>query len=69
MLKLFIGADPRALGEAQAKAHEHKLEQYYETRKRDQGLEPRGPWIALDAGIQYERHMIRFWRRLADSAA
>jgi PadR family transcriptional regulator AphA len=69
VLKLFMGADPRTLGHAQAEAHEHKLQEYYEIRKLDQGLEPRGPWIALDAGIQYERHMIRFWKRLADSAA
>jgi len=69
VLKLFMGADPKALGQAQAKAHEGKLQEYYEIRKMDQGLDPRGPWIALDAGIQYERHMIRFWKRLADSAA
>jgi PadR family transcriptional regulator, regulatory protein AphA len=69
VLKLFMGADPKRLGEAQAKAHEDKLQEYYEIRELDQGLEPRGPWIALDAGIQYERHMIRFWRRLADSGA
>ena len=69
VLKLFMGADPKALGQAQAKAHEGKLQEYHEIRKLDQGLEPRGPWIALDAGIQYERHMIRFWKRLADSAA
>ena len=69
ILKLFMGADPTLLGEAQAAAHEEKLQQYYEIRKLDMGLEPRGPWIALDAGIQYEKHMIRYWRRLADSGA
>jgi DNA-binding PadR family transcriptional regulator len=69
ILKLFMGADPGALGQAQVAGHERKLQEYYEIRKLDQGLEPRGPWIALDAGIQYERHMVRFWKRLADSAA
>lgn len=69
VLKLFMGADPKALGEAQAAAHEAKLQEYYEIRKIDVGLEPRGPWLALDSGIQYEKHMIRFWKRLADSAA
>jgi PadR family transcriptional regulator AphA len=69
VLKLFMGADPQALGEAQAAAHERKLQEYYEIRKLDQGLEPRGPWLALDTGIQYEKHMIRFWRRMADSGA
>jgi DNA-binding PadR family transcriptional regulator len=69
VLKLFMGADPAAVGEAQAAAHERKLQDYYEIRKLDSGLEPRGPWIALEAGIQYEKHMIRFWKRLADSGA
>jgi PadR family transcriptional regulator AphA len=69
MLKLFLGANPQALGEAQLAAHEAKLEEYYEIRKLDQGLEPRGPFIALEAGIQYEKQMIRFWKGLADSAA
>jgi DNA-binding PadR family transcriptional regulator len=69
VLKLFMGADPRTLGSAQADAHERKLREYDEIRKLDQGLEPRGPWVALDCGIQYEKQMIRFWRRLADSGA
>jgi DNA-binding PadR family transcriptional regulator len=67
VLKLFMGADPKTVGEAQAKAHQEKLREYYEIRKLDQGTEPRGPFIALEAGIEYEKQMIRFWRRLADS--
>jgi PadR family transcriptional regulator AphA len=67
VLKLFMGADPLELGKAQAEAHQAKLETYYEINKLDDGNEPRGPWIALNAGIQYEKHMIRFWKRLADS--
>ena len=69
MLKLFFGADPGELGKAQLAAHEAKLREYHEIRKIDQGLEPRGPWIALDAGIQYEKQMIRIWKGLADSGA
>lgn len=69
ILKLFMGADPKTLGAAQVTAHERRLNEYYEIRKLDQGLEPRGPWIALDGGIHYEKQMIRFWRRLADSGA
>jgi PadR family transcriptional regulator AphA len=69
MLKLFLGADPKALGEVQLAAHESKLDEYYEIRKLDQGLEPRGPFVALEAGIEYEKQMIRFWKRLADSGA
>ena len=68
MLKLFLGADPQRLGEAQLAAHEAKLAEYHEIRKLDMGTEPRGPFIALEAGIEYEKQMIRFWKRLADSA-
>lgn len=69
LLKLFFGADPKELAQAQVAAHEAKLAEYYEIRKIDQGLEPRGPWIALELGIDYEKQEIRWWRRLADSAA
>ena len=67
VLKLFLGADPKTLGEAQLAVHEAKLQEYYEIRKLDQGAEPRGPWIALESGIEHERQMIRFWKRMADS--
>ena len=69
VLKLFMGGDPVELGKAQVAAHEAKLQEYHEIRKLDEGLEPRGPWLALDVGIQYEKHMIRVWRQLADSGA
>jgi len=69
VLKLFFGADPKELGKAQVAAHEAKLGEYYEIRKIDVGLEPRGPWIALDSGIEHEKQQIRFWKRLADSGA
>jgi PadR family transcriptional regulator, regulatory protein AphA len=69
VLKLFMGADPKAVGDAQAAAHEAKLHEYYEIRKLDDGDEPRGPWIALESGIEFERNMIRLWRGLADSGA
>jgi PadR family transcriptional regulator, regulatory protein AphA len=69
ILKLFLGADPKTLGEAQLAVHEAKLQEYYEIRKLDHGVEPRGPWIALESGIEHERQMIRFWKRMADSGA
>jgi len=69
ILKLFMGADPKVLGAAQVVAHEAKLQTYYEIRRLDLGNDPRGPWVALDAGIQYEKHMIRYWKGLADSSA
>jgi DNA-binding PadR family transcriptional regulator len=66
VLKLFLGADPKSLGAAQLDAHQAKLREYEEIRKIDTGLEPRGPWIALESGIEHERQMIRFWKRLAE---
>jgi DNA-binding PadR family transcriptional regulator len=66
VLKLFLGADPRAQATEQLAAHEAKLAEYYEIRRLDQGLEPRGPFVALEAGIGYEKQMIRFWKRLAE---
>jgi len=69
MLKLFLGADPKALAVVQLAAHERKLAEYYEIQKIDVGIEPRGPWIALEAGVAYEKQMIRFWKGLADSGA
>jgi PadR family transcriptional regulator, regulatory protein AphA len=65
VLKLFLGADPKALGAAQLEAHRRKLREYEQIRKIDVGVEPRGPWIALESGIEHERQMIRFWKRLA----
>jgi PadR family transcriptional regulator AphA len=67
VLKLFLGADPVVLGQAQLAVHQAKLREYTEIRKLDRGLEPRGPWIALECGIEIERLMIRFWKRMADS--
>jgi DNA-binding PadR family transcriptional regulator len=65
LLKLFFGANPRDLGANQVAAHEQKLREYEEIRKTDVGQEPRGPWLALEAGIEHERRSIRFWKRRA----
>jgi DNA-binding PadR family transcriptional regulator len=67
VLKLFLGADPKSLGKAQLEAHRAKLSEYEQIRKIDTGAEPRGPWIALESGIEHERQMIRFWKRLAEA--
>jgi len=69
VLKLFMGADPEAVAAAQAEAHEGELQRYYELRKLDSGDGPRGPFTALDFGIEFQKQMIRLWRRLADSGA
>ena len=64
LLKLFFGADPRDLAETQLEAHRRKLAEYEGLKSLDSGGEPRGPWLALEAGIGHERESIRFWKRL-----
>jgi len=67
VLQLFFGADPRSLGLVQAEAHERKLAEYLEIRKRNRADDQRGPLLALECGIEVERALIRFWKRMADS--
>jgi PadR family transcriptional regulator AphA len=66
LLKLYLGADPRAMAAVQLEAHRRKLAEYEELKKHDTGAEPRGPWQSLDAGIGHAREWIRFWSRLAE---
>ena len=66
LLKVFLGADPRAMAEMQLDTHRRKLAEYEAIKEADTGGEPRGPWQALDAGIGHEREWIRFWSRLAE---
>jgi PadR family transcriptional regulator AphA len=69
VLQLFFGADPRALGAAQVEAHERKLAEYLRIRKHSADDVPDGPRQALECGIEVERALIRFWKRMADSRA
>lgn len=63
LLKLFFGADPARVAEAQLPAHRAKLEEYEELA-RSGGITG-GPRLALDSGIGHEREWVRFWERLA----
>jgi DNA-binding PadR family transcriptional regulator len=65
LLKLFLGADPSELGAIQAEAHRERLAQYETLKATDPGTEPRGPWLALEAGIRHEREWIDYWDTLA----
>jgi DNA-binding PadR family transcriptional regulator len=64
LLKLFFGADPAGLGEAQLEAHQRQLAEYEAMRQMDPGDGARGPWLALDSGIGHEREWVRFWTRV-----
>jgi DNA-binding PadR family transcriptional regulator len=61
LLKLFFGADPAAVAEGQIDLHREKLAEYEAFRTLDRGSEPRGPWLALEAGIRHEKTSVEFW--------
>jgi DNA-binding PadR family transcriptional regulator len=65
LLKLFFGADPRELARARRDAHARKLAEYEQLHELDSGDDPRGPWLALEAGLRHEREWVRFWSKLA----
>jgi PadR family transcriptional regulator AphA len=64
LLKVFFGADPEAMAEAQAPAHETKLAEYEALLESAGGELPDGVRISLDAGIEAERIWVGFWSRL-----
>lgn len=61
LLKLFFGADPRALGAVQLETHERVLRVYEEIGP----LPMEGANLVLEAGIGHEHEYVRFWKRLA----
>lgn len=64
LLKLFFGADPRALAATQRDAHRDKLAEYERVHEIC-GDDPEGRLQTLEAGIAHEREFIRFWSELA----
>ena len=65
LLQLFFGADPAAVAAAQLPPHEARLAEYEARRAAPGTPMPRGPSLALDAGIAHEREWVRFWREVA----
>jgi PadR family transcriptional regulator, regulatory protein AphA len=68
ILKLFFGADPAALAPLQIEAHRRKLAEYEEIRDSMPADVPRGPRLALDAGIETTRQQIEWWEAVTLSA-
>jgi DNA-binding PadR family transcriptional regulator len=66
LLKVFFGADPKAMAEAQLPAHERQLATYEKLRGDAGEAMPEGPGITLDAGITSERIWVEFWSSLAE---
>jgi PadR family transcriptional regulator, regulatory protein AphA len=67
-LKLFFGADPRALAVEQLRAHRARLAEYEQLHDAIP-KSPEGPRLALELGIGQERMFIRFWSRLIEGPA
>jgi DNA-binding PadR family transcriptional regulator len=64
LLKVFFGADPKAMAEAQVPAHKTQLAEY-EALEESAGehLHPGGR-VSLSAGIEAERIWVDFWSKL-----
>lgn len=67
-VKLFLGAEPKALAEAQIEAHNVKLAEYRAVQDAAGDL-PEGMRLVLAAGIAQEREMIRFWSSVREGRA
>ena len=65
LLKLFFGANPERMAAAQLPAHRARLARYEQISELDDGSGPRGPFLALEAGIRHEHEWIAFWEELA----
>jgi hypothetical protein len=65
LLKLFFGADPGPLADAQLEAHTAKLAEYEELMRVVGPTLADGPRLALQSGIGHEREWVRFWSEIA----
>ncbi|MET0557817.1 MAG: PadR family transcriptional regulator [Solirubrobacterales bacterium] len=64
MLKIFFGADPKAMATVQLPARQRRVAEYEEIVARIDGHVPKGIVLALEAGIAHEQEWVRFWTRL-----
>ncbi|MGH2904792.1 MAG: PadR family transcriptional regulator [Solirubrobacteraceae bacterium] len=65
LLKLFFGADVRALAEIQLETHRQKLAEYEAFFANTTDQAPPGPLLALDLGTRHERETVDFWEHHA----
>lgn len=61
MLKVFFGADPKAMAVAQLPARRRKVAEYEELVEQIADHVPAGVLLSLRAGIGHEREWVRFW--------
>jgi PadR family transcriptional regulator AphA len=65
LLKVFFGADPRAMAAAQLSTLRPLLARFEELRAKDTGEGPNGPRQTLQVGIDHVETSIRAWERIA----
>ncbi len=65
VLKLFFGADPKRLANAQVAANRARLAEFEAIRDSMPAELPPGPRQALEMGIRVERAAVDFWEELA----
>lgn len=63
LLKLFFGADPKALGASQYEAHRERLDKYEELGNIYEAMSD-GQRSTLEQGLSFEREFLEFWKRL-----
>jgi PadR family transcriptional regulator AphA len=68
LLKLFFGADVRALAEVQLETHRQKLAEYEAIHAQTSEHAPVGPLLALELGTRHERETVDFWAEQARTA-
>jgi PadR family transcriptional regulator, regulatory protein AphA len=69
LLKLFFGADPHALAEAQLETHRQRLAEYEALLAQSTADGPIGPRLALELGLRHERETVDFWAEQARTSA
>jgi DNA-binding PadR family transcriptional regulator len=65
LLKLYFGAEPRAVAADQLQLHRRKLAEYEALAAQAPKGAPAGPWLALQAGLRHEREWISFWEAVS----
>jgi DNA-binding PadR family transcriptional regulator len=65
IIKLFFGADPRAVAETQIATLQEALRSVEEVKQEWAPVAPAGPMLAADYAIAIRRGMLAFWSELA----
>jgi DNA-binding PadR family transcriptional regulator len=64
MLKIFFGADPKAMATVQLPARRRRVAEYEELVEQIADQAPAGIILSIRAGIGHEKEWVRFWERV-----